>query len=247
MKRTLAAGSSSEEKDTKKVKSQPKIANQVPGLFLFENFITTEEEKQLSNTIDKQPWNNELSRRTQHYGYEYNYTSKSLEQEDSSNVLTTPELFKTLLEKIKEKCPNETKDLDFKQVIVNEYSQKQGISKHVDHCQAFGPVIVIVSLRETCVMKFHKLEAVDEDQLLKKQVKRKATGDVIDVVLPRRSLVLMTGDARYQFQHEIPKTVNFKIDSDKILDIQKKQFTSSIKRGELYRRVSITFRSINGL
>ena len=52
----------------------------IEGLNFVENFLTEEEEKNLLVEIDKSEWNNSLSRRTQHYGYVYNYTNKSANQ-----------------------------------------------------------------------------------------------------------------------------------------------------------------------
>ena len=48
----------------------------------------------------------------------------------------------------------------------------------------FGPVIASLSLNSACVMKFTQTES-------------------IDVWLPRRSLVILTEDARYKWKHEI--------------------------------------------
>ena len=48
------------------------------GLSLQPNVITAEKEHEIISWLDNQTWSTELSRRTQHYGYNYNYKSKDL-------------------------------------------------------------------------------------------------------------------------------------------------------------------------
>jgi hypothetical protein len=69
----------------------------IEGLTLINDFISPEEEQLLINLIDKSTWNLTLSRRTQHYGYEYSYTkSKST----LAPVEPIPDLMQFLIEKI---------------------------------------------------------------------------------------------------------------------------------------------------
>jgi hypothetical protein len=42
------------------------------------DFISAEEERELLKWIDASPWDTRLKRRTQHYGYIYEYGSKTL-------------------------------------------------------------------------------------------------------------------------------------------------------------------------
>ncbi|EFC41455.1 hypothetical protein NAEGRDRAFT_58773 [Naegleria gruberi] len=219
--------------------SSYKTDSEIGGLYIIENIIDVAEERKLVKFIDSQKWNDEISRRTQHYGVSYNYGARGVKE--ALKVPPVPSEFSDLLEEIKNKegldsIRNLMEGIDFKQVIINEYKgAKQGISKHVDHCQDFGPLILILSLGDECVMKFHKLEQVKEEDLKKKKVKRTevSPSECYDRRMPRRSLIILSGDARYQYQHEIPKTMVFKIDG--------KQF---LKRSESYRRVSITYRSL---
>ena len=48
----------------------------IKKLIYEENFVIKYEEKYLINIIDKLQQNNALSRRTQHYSYEYNYNNR---------------------------------------------------------------------------------------------------------------------------------------------------------------------------
>ncbi|KAF0977821.1 hypothetical protein FDP41_003143 [Naegleria fowleri] len=210
---------------------------EIPGLYLAENFIDQETETKLMKEIDEREWRSDLTRRTQHYGYAYNYSSRNVNNSNNqTSAPPIPEVFKELLKDIQAVASEQIKSLEFKQVIVNEYKgTSQGISKHVDQCIDFGPVILILSLGDDCVMRFHKLERVIEEELVSKSVKRKEVSPsiVVDKLLPRRSLIILSKDARYQFQHEIPKTKTFKVKN-----------TVVKTRTESYRRVSVTFRSL---
>ncbi|KAK1277749.1 hypothetical protein QJS04_geneDACA007292 [Acorus gramineus] len=82
----------------------------------------------------------------------------------------------------------------FDQLIANVYEPGEGICGHVDLLR-FEDGIAIVSLESTCVMHFSqsKEEIVDEDGYPMK----------VPVLLNPGSLVLMSGEARYLWKHEI--------------------------------------------
>jgi alkylated DNA repair dioxygenase AlkB len=107
------------------------------GLSIIENFISPAEEMDLITYIDGQEWSNTLSRRVQHYGYEYGYKppySMTQTKPIPSNLM----LF----------------DDTFNQVIVNEYMPEQGISAHTDNIKLFGNKIISVSLLSPVIMNF---------------------------------------------------------------------------------------------
>lgn len=114
------------------------------GLTIIEEYISKKEEKELIDFIDSQEWSNALSRRTQHYGYEYNYKNPVLEKTSS-----IPEKFEKYILDI---------DKRFNQVIVNEYQPGQGISPHIDHVRLFGDTIASISLGSAVLFKFEKKE-----------------------------------------------------------------------------------------
>ena len=48
-----------------------KIKRPIDGLTIIPQFITKKEERNLINEIENNPWNYDLKRLTQHYGYNY--------------------------------------------------------------------------------------------------------------------------------------------------------------------------------
>lgn len=121
----------------------------ITGLTIIEEYITEEEEKQLLEFINCQPWIPSLSRRVQHYGYEYNYKPPY----DLSDAPPIPDLFLKYGRQIDQK---------FNQVIVNEYTPGQGIGKHIDHKRLFGDRIASLSLGSGVAMIFRSNDLVKE-------------------------------------------------------------------------------------
>ena len=75
------------------------------------------------------------------------------------------------------------------QVIVNEYQPGQGISKHIDCEPCFKDTIVSLSLGSGCIMEF-----IHKDDKAKK----------MPVRLAPKSLIVLSGEARYKWLHGIP-------------------------------------------
>lgn len=99
------------------------------------------------------------------------------------------------------------------QCIVNEYFQSQGISAHIDN-KNFGPTIIGLSIGADAVMTF------------------KRNSERFDCFLPRRSVVLMSGESRYSWTHEISSNKSYTVNGQKIV------------KPEDYRRISLTFREL---
>jgi len=99
--------------------------------------------------VDAQPWLHDLERRVQHYGFRYDYRSRSVDLAMRLGELPAwaAEVAGLLLERgLAFRMPD--------QVIVNEYEQGQGISNHIDCEPCFDGNIVSVSLGSVCVMNF---------------------------------------------------------------------------------------------
>lgn len=127
-------------------------------------------------------------------------------------------------------------------LIVNEYTLGQGIMPHVDSPTLFGPVILSLSLLSPCVMHFRHVATGRTQTVLLGRCSPVRV--VVDRTRPRltplpcpalprvepRSLLVMTGEARYAWTHMITKLPRDETDDGDV-----------IERG---RRVSLTFRQL---
>ncbi|KAJ7223057.1 hypothetical protein GGX14DRAFT_352147 [Mycena pura] len=92
-----------------------------------------------------------------------------------------------------------------RQAILNLYHPGEGITPHVDLLGRFGDGIVGVSFGSSCVMRFAPA-CVGED-----------TEDCVpaQLFLPARSIIVLSGDARYAWTHGIDKrTTDLVADAD---------------------------------
>ncbi|MCA9719723.1 MAG: alpha-ketoglutarate-dependent dioxygenase AlkB [Myxococcales bacterium] len=181
------------------------------GLSLHPEWIAAVDETRLLDAIDGAPWQGELKRRVQHYGWRYDYKARAVRAQDYLGPLPAWSL--ALARRL---ADPELMGREPDQLIVNEYTPGQGISQHVDR-PVFGPVIVSLSLGSACVMKFTRGGA------------RGSAVDARELVLPRRSLLVLRGPARSDWRHAIPARQGDPIDG---------------RRVPRARRVSLTFRTV---
>lgn len=121
-----------------------------------------------------------------HYGYEFLYESNNV---NANEPLTEqiPSECQILWPKLRHMLP----DLNFSepnQLTVNKYAPGQGIPSHCDTHSAFDSPLMSVSLGSDIVMEFRN----PNDSTIK-----------INVHLPRRSMLIMTGESRYGWTHGI--------------------------------------------
>ncbi|KAI9281932.1 hypothetical protein BY458DRAFT_498471 [Sporodiniella umbellata] len=188
------------------------LSDQIAGLILIENAVSEEEEEDFLNEIEQRPWsglgigpNPELKRRTQQYGHLFSYRYRKVLEAYGP----LPSFVKSFVARIAEyqwmpRPPNH--------LLVNEYNSGQGIMPHIDAPALFGPRILSLSLLSPCVMRFTR------------------DNECIDIVLPRRSLIILSKEARYQYKHSISKELEELAPNGDIIHREK--------------RVSLTFREI---
>lgn len=181
----------------------------IKGLLYVENYITTSQHDWLLEHIDQQPWQNKLKRKVQHYGFEYDYKARKVNLDMRIGEL--PEWLKRLSHNLHEdRYMQEIAD----QVIVNEYEPGQGITGHIDCEPCFKDTITSLSLGSGCVMDFTN----------KHDIQKK-----IPMWLAPRSLIVLRGEARYEWLHGIAPRKSDKWNGHKY---------------ERQRRVSLTFRKV---
>ena len=111
------------------------------------DFITEPEEQSLITMIDSQPWSNAISRRTQHYGFEYTYKTVS---DSLKNLGEIPDWLNV---------KHILTDNKINQVIINEYIPGQGIGAHRDS-PIFGDTIIALSLGNDIIMTLDNVDTL---------------------------------------------------------------------------------------
>ncbi len=107
--------------------------------------------------------------------------------------------------------------------IVNQYVGNQGISAHVENFRFAEPVVGL-SLAGNCYIRFLELATEDDGSVRsRKSGLAEKTGKVVELWLPRTSLMVMRGESRRKWQHEI-------------------QHNRKGRIGMNWKRVSLTFR-----
>ncbi|XP_065188736.1 alkylated DNA repair protein alkB homolog 8-like [Sycon ciliatum] len=140
-------------------------------------------------------------RRVRHYGYEFRYGSNDVDasrplDNHPGSVSGLPRLLDDVLRRMTKSDASSTgKPIVCAfpdQLTVNDYQPGQGIPPHVDTSWAFEDSIISLSLLSSVVMEF-----------------RHADGRWVPVWLPRRSLLVMSGESRYNWSHGItPRKVD---------------------------------------
>jgi alkylated DNA repair dioxygenase AlkB len=179
----------------------------ISGLLSIPHYISQGHHDVLIDTIDAQAWCGDLVRRTQHYGYRYDYRAKTVDPASHLGDLP-PWLQQIALQLALDGLIRNPPD----QAIINEYMPGQGIASHIDCVPCFGDVVISLSLAAPVVM----------------DLKRK--DEHIPILLAPRSLLVLRGEARYQWTHGIAKRQHDTVDGRVI-------------RRE--RRLSVTFRTVN--
>jgi len=174
----------------------------IPGLTYLPSYITDTEETDLAAAIDAKPWDTTWKRRRQLYGWSYG-------RSEGSEPPPIPPWGLSLAERMHAEGLSHR---PFDQMLVNEYFPGQGIALHRDY-EPFDRTVVSLSLLSPCVM----------------ELRRAAEGRRESLLLERRSLLVLSDEARYKWQHGIAGRKN-----DRWQGVL-------IPRG---RRLSITFRLV---
>ncbi|XP_016953375.1 alkylated DNA repair protein alkB homolog 8 [Drosophila biarmipes] len=164
------------------------------GLVVIPDFVSEEEESTLLKAIAEDGRTSEGSgtlkhRNVKHFGFEFLYGSNNV---DPSKPLEQP--IPSACDILWPRLENSASTWDWStpdQLTVNEYEPGHGIPPHVDTHSAFLDPILSLSLQSDVVMDFRRGE------------------EYVQVRLPRRSLLIMSGEARYDWTHGIrPKHID---------------------------------------
>lgn len=158
----------------------------IHGLYYCHGFLDEHAERALMAFIDANPWRKDLERRVQHYGWRYDYRTKSVTPD--MNLGPLPDW----VEEVARGLYTETGLFDRvpDQAIVNEYQPGQGIALHADR-QCFGDTVATLSLGDDWEMRLRPVGGTaSEDRR---------------IMLARGSVLLLTEDSRTRWMHGIDK------------------------------------------
>lgn len=163
------------------------------GLILLANFVTEEMEQKLISELqwEESGEENKLKhRKVQHFGYEFLYGANTVDLENPL-LKQIPKDCDILWKNLSEKLPKFS-GWQPDQLTVNRYEPSNGIPAHCDTHSRFEDPIISLSLGSDVVMEFRQPETKTQSSVL----------------LPRRSLLVMSGESRYGWTHGITSRIN---------------------------------------
>lgn len=199
----------------------------VPGLYYFPEFLDGVTQREVMDWIDhddrKDDWCEDMKRRVLHYGWRYDYRAKTTNE----RLGRLPEIFAKIAGQLAMlRLPNGTRLFHQApdQVLVNEYDNSrpkdkpkpQGIALHTDRTDCFDRTVATVSLGDDWEMKLQPIHGTPNQAR--------------QIMLVRRSALIMTGDARFNWKHGIMPRKSEKTEHGGLRPRQ--------------RRLSLTFRTM---
>ncbi len=159
---------------------------EVNGLYYYHGFLDEHTQRALIECIDANPWRADLERRVQHYGWRYDYRTKTVTPDMDLGPLPL------WVDEVAARLHTATKLFDRvpDQAIVNEYQSGQGIALHADR-QCFGDTVATLSLGDDWEMRLRPVGGSAKED------KR--------IMLAQGSVLILTADSRSRWMHGIDK------------------------------------------
>jgi alkylated DNA repair dioxygenase AlkB len=173
----------------------------IPGLRYLTEYLAPDDEESLRRAIDAEKWDTSWERRRQPYGGAYGGRSEP--------APPIPEWGKRVADRLHAEGIG---DRPFDQMLVNEYEPGQGIAMHRDY-EPYDRTVVSLSLLSGCLMEFRRV----------------ADGRRTTLWLAPRSLLILSDEARYEWEHGIARRKHDVVDG---------------VRTPRRRRLSVTFRIV---
>jgi len=180
------------------------------GLNIITNAIKSHTEHRLMQYIGSNSWKKASNRRVQHYGYTFN-----TEHFHCKNTIVNPcdPIPQVFVEELSQALGEPA--TDFNQVVIDEYMPGQALPLHIENISLFNEKIIILSLGSDVFMQF-----ITDSR------------NIHSIFVPRRSITILTGDARWYWKHGVPSHMS-ELDSKAWKKIQ-----------PLDTRMTITFRKL---
>lgn len=171
---------------------------EVPGFYIIDEFLTEEEELQLLNSIDEHEWQQherDKDRQIQIYGPFLN--SRYQIEKTESKVNPMPDYAFSLCKKV-EKSINAAKiypgigtyklgEVIHTGLFINRYGPQDHLRFHFDDRAFYKELLIGISLGADCLFSMRRGLVIE------------------DLFVPRRSMYIMSKDARYKFEHGIKR------------------------------------------
>ena len=158
----------------------------IRGLYYFHGFLNEHAQRALIGRIDAEAWRTDLERRVQHYGWRYDYRTRTVTPDMDLGPLPN------WVADVASRLRTETRLFDRvpDQAIVNEYRPGQGIALHTDR-QCFGDTVATLSLGDDWEMRLRPVRGTAKDDRR--------------IMLARGSVLILTADSRSRWMHGIDK------------------------------------------
>ncbi|KAJ2116563.1 hypothetical protein IW146_001430 [Coemansia sp. RSA 922] len=149
--------------------------------------IREDEEREISTGGGSDKWHRIQERYVKHYGHSFDYQTKHVGDAAKTASQQLPLWSQSFIERMSECIPAHAFEPDM--LTIQRYPPGAGISFHVDSHTAFTDTLAVLSMGTPVQMDFRKPGA------------HKAVLTSLD--LEPRSLLLLTGEARYAWEHAI--------------------------------------------
>ena len=209
----------------------------LPGLELLPDFVSEEEEAELLGFLRSHPWLSHKFRSVQHYGYAFDYERNDVFEEmwahrgkadDDDELHMFPPIFHALIRRFRSLpslptiapfAPAECGEGELvpNQLTVNRYQPGDGIAAHVDVHSSFTSFVLSLSLASDITMDILPFPLTPDDP----------PSPSFPLLLPRRSLLVLSHYVRYGCQHAIQARKTDRVDGRLV---------------ERRERISLTFR-----
>ncbi|KAJ2719546.1 hypothetical protein GGI07_005155 [Coemansia sp. Benny D115] len=179
--------------------AEPETLDESHGLYYIPSFISAEEEQQIMQNIrmDEQnesasstnpdKWYRIQERYIKHYGHSFDYKRKHVGSASMTASTELPRWLQPYIDRLCQLLPPLFARGPPDQITIQRYPPGAGIAFHTDSHSAFTETLVSLSMGTPVHMEFRKL----------------STGGTAMVDLEPGSLVVMTGEARYGWEHAI--------------------------------------------
>ncbi|XP_062844927.1 alpha-ketoglutarate-dependent dioxygenase alkB homolog 4 [Trichomycterus rosablanca] len=163
-----------------------------PGVFVWENFVSDDEERELVSRMDQDEWRESQSgRRKQDFGPKVNFKKQRIRLGDFTGL---PFISSVLVDRMS-KDPLLAGFHPVEQCNL-EYTPERGsaIDPHLDDSWLWGERLVTLNLLSDTVVTMSLDQGwgnMDDGEVR------------VDVNLPRRALILLHGEARHRWKHAI--------------------------------------------